>query len=94
MHTPGPWVIQNADDHYNRYQIEGAGGWGIIIRVEDMSNEAPDNARLLAVAPELLAALEAVVRTCHGDPMNEAARKAKAEALYAAAAVIRTARGQ
>jgi hypothetical protein len=52
------------------------------------------NAALVATAPELLAALRAVVSNCAGEPVNSAAREAKYAALYQAAAVIRKAEGR
>ena len=59
-HTPGNWRIQSANDDYTRYQVE-AKGWGIIMRVEDTSNESLANARLIITAPELLHVLEILV---------------------------------
>lgn len=41
------------------------------------------------LAVDLLHALRAVVHECAGDPVNDAARKAKADALYRAVAVIK-----
>ena len=59
-HTPGNWRIQSANDDYTRYQIE-VEGWGIIMHVEDTSNESEANARGIIAFPYLLAALEYIV---------------------------------
>jgi glutamine cyclotransferase len=56
-HTGEKWTLQNASDDYGQYQIE-AEGWGVIQRVEDLSNESEGNAKLHASAPELLAAVK------------------------------------
>ena len=70
-HTPGPWHLHNAE--YGKYGIE-PNQWGRLIHVEDETNEADSNARLIAAAPELLKALEHVVstyRTFRGVPESE-----------------------
>ncbi len=66
-HTPVPWTIQNANDNYTQYQIE-AKGWGIIARVEDISNESHANAQFIVSAcnchEELLETLERLLLEC------------------------------
>lgn len=74
-HTPGPWVVQNAsertlwvgalrvpdDERYGLHTIITG------IDIEDLTPEArakkEANARLIAAAPDLLAACEAVAAT-------------------------------
>jgi hypothetical protein len=51
-------------------------------------------AQLWAAAPELLAAMHDVLRSCAGEPANDAARKAKYAALYRATAAVRKAEGR
>ena len=54
-HTPGPWAIGlDTDDH--EAQIISADGWHLATVALD---PLPANARLIAAAPDLLAALEA-----------------------------------
>lgn len=81
-HTLGNWRIQGANEDYTRYQIE-AEGWGIIARVEDISNESSDNARYIVVAPELLATLEAVQQAfINGDIQFTKRRKADSDPYH------------
>ncbi len=71
-HTPGPWVISDRDHECNDHRIvvRGPGG-SLIATVGNMAatsdhkptakrwkTESPANARLIAAAPDLLAALE------------------------------------
>lgn len=67
QHTPGPWSVSGAGilNHpvtnrpVSTVQIEAA-GWGRIGDWYDESNEGPGNVRLIAAAPELLAALQVI----------------------------------
>lgn len=71
MHTPGPWTVFNPSEGY-RPGIDAMGGSFSIILfgndVDDMGvkgrggDEMKANARLIAAAPELLAALEEAVK--------------------------------
>lgn len=59
QHTPGPWVVQKVDG--SRWPIAGPDwpGGGIVAEVNVCRGpDASANARLIASAPELLAALE------------------------------------
>ena len=62
-HTPGPWkAVQHPREHKWAWTIEGADGVGQIIARMGLVNDAQAvaaNARLIAAAPELLAALYA-----------------------------------
>jgi hypothetical protein len=67
-HTPGPWkyalaVVNNAPNIY----VVTTGKWGAanIAQCSEDSGEA--NARLIAAAPDLLAALDALYSYCHGN---------------------------
>jgi hypothetical protein len=63
-HTPGPWVIRTAATY--RSQIEAINGKGradVVARITTPKGgaEASDaNARLIAAAPDMLEALEAI----------------------------------
>ena len=57
MNTLSKWTIHNDSDDYRQYRVE-AKSWGIILRVEDESDEPEANARLIAAAPDMLAALK------------------------------------
>lgn len=80
--TPGNWRIQNTNDDYTRYQIE-AEGWGIIMHIEDDSDQPLDNARLIAAAPALLHALEYIIhwRADHNEWNPEIARDLASTAI-------------
>lgn len=67
-HTPGPWhdsVIGTIEDQPACWQIIGAGGV-----VGDVQSVNPADARLIAAAPDLLAALKACL------PIIDAHRRA------------------
>ena len=52
-HTPGPWTLQNGT-------VLGADGVGVTRPFERFDGAASANARLIAAAPELLAALQEI----------------------------------
>ncbi len=67
-HTPGPWHAANANEPkiLHAFVISNDDGFGIIATVnlhrgKDAPSEGESNARLIAAAPDLLAALKAVV---------------------------------
>jgi hypothetical protein len=75
-HTPGPWVIQdNAAHGIHIYSNGGPFGGGLhVARVSNSAGIGYDgqeaNARLIAAAPDMLAALEAydaAMSSCWGD---------------------------
>ena len=98
-HTPGPWQHLNGD-------LIGATVRERTAIIADCCTDsgpqgtqvAPDqrdaNARLIAAAPDLLAALEEMLQsvTCHGP--DEQVRQLQAEARVTARAAIGKARGQ
>ena len=61
QHTPGPWLVLSDDDHSDALTIQDqdeltiADIWGFAAPDRDGQEQA--NARLIAAAPELLAAL-------------------------------------
>ena len=68
-HTPGPWVW---DSHYDDlrplWYSEMSQGFGYLSWDNDETREA--NAHLIAAAPDLLEALEAIVATWDGPKYN------------------------
>lgn len=58
-HTPGPWVVgtNGPNDHF----IRDAGLSMIVDKINFPMSQSTANARLIAAAPELLEALEAVL---------------------------------
>ena len=64
QHTPGPWIA--GDDEGSDYYLVGPhDGDGIVYQpVVKLHSEA--NARLIAAAPEMLAALQAVLAEIEG----------------------------
>lgn len=75
-HTPGPWVVDRSADGRTGTRITTAGpmfeGATLpmeVARITKSRGPAGDymaNARLIAAAPQLLAALEALVARCDG----------------------------
>lgn len=64
MHTPGPWASGRAipeDGAVSRIVRAGDDHIAVVMHLEDAAQEAADNARLIAAAPELLEALQALV---------------------------------
>jgi hypothetical protein len=65
-HTPGPWAF-DYDQNYNRFNLRGKTSFGHFQgwSSDGVTTEAEDkaNARLIAAAPDLLAALEHIVST-------------------------------
>ena len=64
MHTPGPWTSGRpipADDTVSRIVRAGADHIAVVMDLEGAAQEATDNARLIAAAPDMLAALLEVV---------------------------------
>lgn len=64
MHTPGPWAAGRAipeDGAVSRIVRAGDDHIAVVMDLEDAAQEAADNARLIAAAPELLAALNALL---------------------------------
>jgi len=60
QHTPGPWIVEreNGETHVRTDDIDG---WYVATCPEQPGDgDAIDNARLIAAAPDLLAALEAM----------------------------------
>ena len=84
--TPGPWVAFRRDDQWGVYeQTEGLGE--IIIAWVETSRPGfshptdAANARLIAAAPDLLAALEGLTRAREGQPGFRDAFRAAVDAI-------------
>jgi hypothetical protein len=56
-HTPGPWAYENYDGTVHVF-IDNEGGTPSICKL--VGNDKDANARLIAAAPEMLEALEAI----------------------------------
>jgi hypothetical protein len=64
-HTPGPWIYKGfvTDSDFSGWRVYLPTRYRRVITVEGTSaGEADANARLVAAAPELLAALKGVLR--------------------------------
>jgi hypothetical protein len=57
-HTPGPWRYQESSDAYTHI-VRAGENYFICQLPQDTSGKAEANARLIAAAPDLLAALQA-----------------------------------
>jgi hypothetical protein len=64
QHTPGPWTYYKTLDGKHHVDLPGDGAADVV------GANAPNNARLIAAAPELLEALKAIVDTCDTSPSN------------------------
>ena len=80
QHTPGPWEADSdayVVNEYNRVIAD------VFINDDDNREERAANARLIAAAPELLAALQAVAEYWDGGPYYN--KPGEVEALFRAA---------
>ncbi|MHB1407975.1 MAG: hypothetical protein ACYCXC_00025 [Acidovorax defluvii] len=69
QHTPGPWRVerQNPSPTTGEWMIAAGTKHGYLAEVRDCgSGDVQANARLIAAAPELLAALQAVLAEIDG----------------------------
>ena len=86
-HTPGQWRTERDRCHFDTLSTVMAGDRGrLIVQIGGKSTVAEQeaNARLIAAAPELLAALVTIV---DGDMTTDAAAMAAADAARAAIAL-------
>ena len=77
MHTPGPWIICDKQEEPRTVKIgTGENGWlGVAQSFGDTQAEATANAKLIAAAPDLLAAAKDALTWIkrdikHMDPYN------------------------
>jgi hypothetical protein len=69
MHTPGPWTFDRAipaDDTVSRIVRAGADHIAVVMDLDGAAQEAVDNARLIAAAPQMLRALQRLTRPDDG----------------------------
>ena len=86
QHTPGPWTRHKW--HSQEDQISAKGGTiALVSHIHTLvpEAEADANARLIAAAPDLLAALEAIVKITDGSQPNYPAVLMVAQAAIAKA---------
>jgi len=69
-HTPGPWVNDSSHSEWGK-NVVWAGDVVIAHVVDDQHDNADANARLIAAAPELLAALKMAVRVMQDNDIDE-----------------------
>jgi len=65
-HTPGPWSIDK-EERWVIHEPEGKSGTLVVPEIYLDDDEAIANARLIAAAPELLEALECLLKAGHDD---------------------------
>lgn len=65
-HTPGPWSAAEQFDGDESLGIAVSARRQEIVRIYDIGGEGFANARLIAAAPDLLAALRGLVTTLEG----------------------------
>ena len=74
-HTPGPWEV---DEHeglvYRPMPEQGANAADFVCSISTGKPEAEANARLIAAAPDLLEACEAVLKALLHDTKDDQAR--------------------
>jgi hypothetical protein len=69
MHTLGPWTVGHAipaDDTVARIVRAGNDHIAVVMDLDGAAQEAVDNARLIAAAPQLLLALQRLTRPDDG----------------------------
>ena len=76
-HTPGPWTV-----HYEPNARDEPGATFVLLEANDRFDTNEANARLIAAAPELLAALKAIDASpaCPSKKKREQVRAAVAKA--------------
>jgi len=87
MHTPGPWASGRAipeDGAVSRIVRAGDDHIAVVMDLEDAAQEAADNARLIAAAPDLLEALKAWLASDRADQSIIAGRDVDGHPLSAA----------
>lgn len=71
-HTAEPWsVVPPSAEHPSRAMVSGRSGQ-VLIYSAPLTNETAANARLIAAAPELLRALENLLREADDDGITRA----------------------
>ena len=85
-HTPGPWTVER-DSTVDGYTVWRASSMGdlFIAQVKRQKGEEASNARLIAAAPDLLAAAQELAESVSGGLKTNRSRAAHA-AVYAAIA--------
>lgn len=71
MHTPGPWTSGRpipADDTVSRIVRAGVDHIAVVMDLEGAAQEAVDNARIIAAAPDMLAALQLIYANAGESP--------------------------
>jgi len=86
-HTPGPWTVEAYPDRASRHPLHNnryvASPGGLVCALRDQPAQAAD-ARLIAAAPELLAALRRIIDWNHSEHTVDA----RVEAMVAGRAAI------
>lgn len=70
MHTPGPWTVGHAipaDDTVSRIVRAGDDHIAVVMDLDGAAQEAVDNARLIAAAPQMLRALQRLTHPAADD---------------------------
>jgi len=98
-HTPGEWEIRDNDYFPNQKTIETDGSSRVIAVIDKSDDEDLANARLIAAAPELLAACEDLVNLWdewarYSEGLEEPLRRSIEMRVQQSRAAIAKARGE
>ena len=89
-HNSGPWKITHTA--INGYRVNDSTGWGVAIVLKDVNDKA--NAQLIAAAPQMLEALEAIIKRFQPESHDAAGCMFKNCELCKAIAAIAAAKGE
>lgn len=86
--TPGPWFWPHSNTLAAGAKGDPEGTWTLVAAIHDAGPVTPENARLIAAAPDLYAALDRLTETLGQMPAGKRQRAAMVDAYEAAIAAM------